>query len=114
MGRVSTHVLDTSRGLPAGGVAVTLEAQNLDGRWLVFGQGETDADGRFEVVKDTSGSAAAALYRLTLSVAAYFGRQGGETFFPEVVIMFIVADPSQHYHVPLLVSPFAYSTYRGS
>jgi 5-hydroxyisourate hydrolase len=103
---ISTHVLDTTRGRPAVGVTVRLEA--LDGTLL--DEAQTDADGR---VADFAGAAAeSAAYRLRFDTGGYFA--GEEAFYPEVVLTFRVADPQQHYHVPLLLSPFAYSTYRGS
>jgi 5-hydroxyisourate hydrolase len=114
MGRISTHVLDISRGRPAAGVAVTLEAQSPDGAWRAAGGGETDADGRLQLVRDAGGALPESIYRLTFDTGGYFGAQGVETFYPLAVVVFRVADPSQNYHVPLLVSPFGYSTYRGS
>ena len=109
MSNITTHVLDTSRGRPAAGIAVTLEKH--DGNyWNFLGRGETDADGRCRTLLEdplTEG-----LHRLTFGTGAYFGE--GNTFFPEVAIIFEVRDAAQHYHVPLLVSPYGYSTYRGS
>ena len=110
MSGITTHVLDTSRGRPAAGVAVTLEKH--DGNyWNFIARGETDHDGRCRtLLGDTP--LERGMYRLTFGTGAYFG--DGNTFFPEVVIVFDVRDASQHYHVPLLVSPYGYSTYRGS
>ena len=103
---ISTHVLDTTLGRPAVGVTVRLEA--LDGTLL--DEKQTDADGR---VADFAGAAAEpAAYRLRFDTGGYFAAE--EAFYPEVVLTFRIADPQQHYHVPLLLSPFAYSTYRGS
>jgi hydroxyisourate hydrolase len=110
---ISTHVLDTSLGKPAQGVAVTLELQ-ASGEWTPRGQGVTDADGRAANLEPPGWGAAAGRYRLTFDTAAYFAARGMAAFFPAVQIVFDVTDPSQKYHVPLLLSPFGYSTYRGS
>jgi len=104
MTRVSTHILDAARGRPAAGVAVRLE--RADG--TPVSKTETDADGR--VPDLANGPLTAGAYRLVFDTADVFE----QTFYPEVVITFTIADPEQHYHVPLLLSPFAYSTYRGS
>lgn len=111
---ITTHVLDTSIGRPAGGVDVRLEQQGSDGAWQLAGAGTTDADGRLRTLVDTGGAAAAGTYRLTFETAAYFQARTVESFYPRVVVEFVVRDPSSHYHVPLLISPFGYSTYRGS
>lgn len=110
---ITTHVLDAARGLPASDVAVTLEQlADATGTWTVVGRGQTDTDGRIT----TLGPAALPVgrYRVTFDTGAYFAKQGTSTFYPEVVVVVELADPSAHYHVPLLLSPFAYSTYRGS
>ena len=103
---ISTHVLDTSRGRPAAGVAITLEIER--GGWDVVAMGRTDNDGRLRLVTDAP---EAGTYRLIFATGEYFA---GATFFPEVSIVFAINDAAQHYHVPLLLSPFGYSTYRGS
>jgi 5-hydroxyisourate hydrolase len=105
---VSTHVLDASAGTPAAGVHVTLEGRAADGSWEAAGHSETDADGRTRF----PGDLAAGEYRLTFGTGAYFAARGTPSFYPEVTVTFSVA--AGHYHVPLLLSPFAYSTYRGS
>ncbi|MGO3090690.1 MAG: 2-oxo-4-hydroxy-4-carboxy-5-ureidoimidazoline decarboxylase [Galactobacter sp.] len=108
---VTTHVLDTGTGRPASGVSVSLEA--WDGSsWRVLGTGVTDADGRIESLGPDE--AEPGRHRVTYDTGTWFGQKGTETSFPAVVIEFQIADPNQHYHVPLLLSPFAYSTYRGS
>jgi 5-hydroxyisourate hydrolase len=104
---LSTHVLDASRGRPASGVGVRLTT--LDGQPLA--EATTDDDGR---VRALGGELAAGDYRLTFATGAYFAANGLQGFYPEVVVTFTVADPGQHHHVPLLLSPYAYSTYRGS
>ena len=109
---ITTHILDTSRGKPAAGVFVTLERGMTDGSWTPVGRGETDADGRVRSLTD--GSVENGTYRLTFDIGTYFRERHIETFYPEAVIIFNVSDGAQHYHVPLLLSPWGYSTYRGS
>lgn len=109
--QITTHVLDANRGLPASGVAVDLSVRD-GGEWRVLAGGFTDADGRIANLGPES--VPLGEYRLRFEVGAYFAEQSIDTFFPEVVLVFAVADADRHYHVPLLLSPFAYSTYRGS
>jgi len=105
---VSTHVLDTSKGLPAAGVVVVLKHRGQDGSWAVIGQGATDADGR---VRDFgAGELEAGTYRLEFDTGGYFG--GG--FYPEVGVTFELAAGDEHLHVPLLVSPYGFTTYKGT
>lgn len=105
---VSTHVLDASTGRPAGGVAVALSFRDSSGGWVAVESGETDGDGRHRFGASTE----AGVYRLVFGTGAYFEARGVAAFYPEVTITFTVAEG--HCHVPLLLSPFAYSTYRGS
>ncbi|MDR7302534.1 hydroxyisourate hydrolase [Haloactinomyces albus] len=108
---VTTHVLDAARGLPAAGIAVRLEA--ADGSdWKQLAEAETNDDGRVKQLGPQRLEVGD--YRLTFATGAYFERLGTESFYPQVQITFRIGDPEQHYHVPLLLSPFAYSTYRGS
>ena len=108
MSTLSTHVLDSARGRPASGVGVRLESS--DGAEIATGR--TDADGRItDLVSD---ALAAGSYRLVFDTAGYFATTGQRGFYPEVAIAFTISDPAEHYHVPLLLAPFAYSTYRGS
>jgi 5-hydroxyisourate hydrolase len=108
---ITTHVLDTSRGCPAAGVPVALE-RAVDSGWQPVGRGTTDADGR---VSDLLSSAPAdGRYRLTFDTGTYFRAIGEAGFYPEVSVIFVVGHGEEHYHVPLLLSPFGYSTYRGS
>ncbi len=107
MSTISTHVLDTSIGRPAEGIRVTLQR---DGSLL--GTGVTDQDGRVRDLLESGSSLSEGDYRLTYSVAEYFGKR--DSFYNEVVIHFHIADENEHYHMPLLLSPFGYSTYRGS
>ncbi|MDF5756773.1 hydroxyisourate hydrolase [Spongiactinospora sp. TRM90649] len=101
---LSTHVLDASIGRPAEGIAVRLESR--DG---VIDERRTDAEGRVGGWKPGRG-----VHRLVFETGHYFAGRGMETFYPEATVTFTVADPDAHYHVPLLLSPFAYTTYRGS
>jgi 5-hydroxyisourate hydrolase len=114
MSAITTHVLDTSRGCPASGVVVRLEVEGADRSWSPIAKGVTDADGRASNLFSDSLALAGGIYRLIFETGPYFGAQGIGTFYREVVIVFTVSDPDQHYHVPLLLSPFGYSTYRGS
>lgn len=110
---ISTHILDTSRGRPAAAVAVTLSALG-GGAPEVWTRAETDADGRVKVLVPADRTLVAGAYRLEFDVASYFGRLGVDAFYPRATIDFLVKDPSQHFHVPLLLQPFGFSTYRGS
>jgi 5-hydroxyisourate hydrolase len=85
-----------------------------DGGWIVIGQGETDEDGRLRNLVQPGASLDTGVYYLTFDVAAYFAAQHVESFYQEVTVAFKVLDATQHYHVPLLLSPYGYSTYRGS
>ncbi|CUR56783.1 putative 5-hydroxyisourate hydrolase (HIU hydrolase) (HIUase) [metagenome] len=110
MGLLTTHVLDATRGRPGDGIPVTLE--HVAAETVVIAHGTTDADGRIrEFVPDLPG---AGTYRLTFDPTEYFARSGQETFYPSVSITFRVSSDDESCHVPLLLSPFAYSTYRGS
>ena len=116
-GRVTTHVLDTARGTPAAGVKITL--------YRISGQSHrkiaetvTNADGRTDAPMLAGAALTVGVYELVFGAGAYLrasGQAGGDTLFlDEIPIRFGIPDPGQHYHVPLLISPFAYSTYRGS
>ena len=107
MSAITTHVLDTSRGRPAAGIRVTLEAQSTEGDWVIRGKSVTDQDGRARDLLPEGMWPTAAVYRLTFDNLP-------EGFYPEVTIAFRVSDPSSHYHIPLLLSPYGYTTYRGS
>ena len=109
--RVSTHVLDTALGRPAADVGVILEAWGSGG-WSELAAGRTGANGRVEDLGPAS--APAGTYRLRFDTGAYFAAAGTPAFFPEVTLTFAIVDDGEHYHVPLLISPFAYSTYRGN
>lgn len=114
MSAITTHILDISIGRPAAGVLVKLERQTSDGQWEPIGIQKTDNDGRARDLIPDGEQLVAAVHRLTFDVGPYFGEQQVDSFYQEVTIAFNVNDVSQHYHVPLLLSPFGYSTYRGS
>lgn len=107
--RITTHVLDTSLGKPAEGVRVKLQYEGA-----VVGSGLTDGDGRVRELVSTEMPLQEGIYRLTFLVGEYFEATGRDAFYPEIVVSFRIKAGSQHYHVPLLLSPFGYSTYRGS
>jgi 5-hydroxyisourate hydrolase len=107
---LSTHVLDATTGRPAAGVGVRLERRAADGTWAGSETGATDVDGRLRLPSMIS----AGTYRITFASGDYFADREVATFYPEVTVTFLVASETDHYHVPLLLSPFAYSTYRGS
>lgn len=108
---ITTHVLDAVRGVPAPGVSVQLFAQD-DPDWRLIAEAVTDADGRAKQLGPEKLPAGA--YRLRFDTGAYFAASDTPTFFPEALLTFLVDEERPHYHVPLLLSPFAYSTYRGS
>jgi len=113
MSAITTHVLDQSNGLPAADVAVRLERRDAGGAWRLVAERRTDADGR---VRDflVAGALAAGTWRLTFATGAYFAARNVVTFLPEVAVTFDVLDAARHHHVPLLLSPFGFSSYRGS
>jgi hydroxyisourate hydrolase len=106
---LSTHVLDTSRGEPASGVQVSVLRRD-DSGWVVVAHARTDADGRLRDWVPAEHWAAGE-FRLVFDTGSYLGP---DAFFPQVVVEFTVRDPERHHHVPLLLSPYGYTTYRGS
>jgi hydroxyisourate hydrolase len=108
---ITTHVLDTSTGVPASGVPVALESRRGDA-WQQVGSGVTDDDGRLAGLSPDG--VGPGTYRIRFDTAAYFAARGVRGFYPEVTVVFEVANAGEHHHVPLLLSPFGYSTYRGS
>jgi|SRR5687767_10628961 len=111
---ISTHVLDTTRGRPAAGVRVLLESVDLSGARREVTSTTTDADGRVRELIPAGAEARTGSYCLTFETGGYFATLGIETFYPRVTVEFEVRDAAQHHHVPLLLSPYGYSTYRGS
>ena len=114
MSAITTHVLDTARGRPADGVPVVLERVDVGSPVRELGRGVTDSDGRLRTLLPSGEALGAGTYRLTFDVETYFRALGADAFYPSVSVSFRVRDPGQHYHVPLLLSPYGYSTYRGS
>jgi 5-hydroxyisourate hydrolase len=108
---LSTHVLDTATGVPAAGVAVTLYRLD-DGARSELTKAETNADGR--VASPFGGELADGWYELVFEAGDYYGRANVASFYDEIAIRFVIEDGQKHYHVPLLLSPWGYSTYRGS
>jgi 5-hydroxyisourate hydrolase len=113
MSEITTHVLDISIGRPAAGVPVILEIEKTGGGWKELSRGATDSDGRLRHLL-APGSLVDGTYRLTFETAQYFRSRKTEGLYPQVSIVFQVRDAKQNYHIPLLLSPFGYSTYRGS
>lgn len=108
---ITTHILDTATGRPASGVHLLLEHE-VDGAFVTAFRGTTNDDGRATLIEQ--GALAAGTYRLSFDTGRYHAEQGIKGFYPRVQVDFVVADAQQHHHVPLLVSPFGFSTYRGS
>lgn len=109
---ISTHILDIARGRPARGVSVTLERKTDSGFEPVVSVA-TDDDGRVgDLVTGTNSEAG--VFRISFGVSEYFRARGEECFYPEISVTFEIKNPGEHHHVPLLLSPFGYSTYRGS
>jgi len=113
MSAITTHILDTSRGRPAEGVLVVLE-RRLGGEHEELGRGITDKDGRQRTLLPAAGEIEPGIYRLTFHTGPYFTKHATAGFYPEVTVTFEIKDGTQHYHVPLLLNPYGYSTYRGS
>lgn len=113
MSAITTHILDLSTGTPAANVEVVLEVDEGEAQWRELGRGTTDDDGRLRSLPVGS-PPTPGQYRLSFLTRAYFERAGLVSFYPYVVVTFEVTPAQDHYHVPLLLSPFGYSTYRGS
>ncbi len=109
---ISTHVLDIGKGQPARGVRAVLERKALGGIFVPCGEGITDVNGRIAQLLSSGEPLETGVYRLTFFTSDYF--EGQEHFHPEVILTFMVRDATTHYHVPLLLSPYGYTTYRGS
>jgi 5-hydroxyisourate hydrolase len=113
---ITTHVLDTSSGRPAAGLRVVLERGGKSSEWQVVGHGETDGDGRLRTLVPNGATVEPGVYRLIFDTRRYFDGRGVKVLYPTVIVTFEVAegDERPHYHMPLLLSPFGYTTYRGS
>jgi len=114
MTRISTHVLDTARGVPARDVSVHLERHESSGGWQQVAAARTDNDGRCGQLLPEGETLAPGIYRLAFDTASYFKAQGVHGLYPIVQITFAVRDGETHFHIPLLLSPNSYTTYRGS
>ena len=110
---ISTHILDQGLGQPAVGVGVLLEVDD-GSEWTTLARATTDGDGRVKALLPDAETFVAGDYRLTFALERYFAGQGKVAFYPLAVIQFRVADAALHYHIPLLLNQFGYSTYRGS
>ena len=114
MSKITTHILDTSLGIPGSGIPVTLQRKTHSAGWQSIAEGMTDVDGRLDDLLSATEAFLPGHYRLIYETGPYFLLRDVECFFPQVTVSFVVRDAAQHYHVPLLLSPFGYSTYRGS
>jgi 5-hydroxyisourate hydrolase len=114
MNRISTHVLDTARGAPAKGVPVCLERQDSPGKWTKIASAKTDHDGRCHELLPDSDNLHPGQYRLTMDTASYYAEAAVAGLYPVVEITFEVRAGETHFHIPLLLSPNSYTTYRGS
>lgn len=114
MNRISTHVLDTASGRPAAGVPVRLARQDSSGRWTSAGSGQTGEDGRCDQLLPDGETPREGIYRLTFETASYFAATKQEGLYPVVEITFRIRSGESHFHIPLLLSPHGYTTYRGS
>ena len=112
MSPITTHILDTAAGTPARNVPVALSRRDGE-RWTTLAKRHTNDDGRVADLME-AGSLTPGVYRMYFDTSAYYQAQGKETFYPEVEVVFRITNTDEHYHVPLLLSPFGYSTYRGS
>lgn len=113
MSAITTHILDTAHGHPAANVPIQLFLKANNDSWRLLGEGKTDEDGRLKTLLGAS-ALQKGTYKINFNTGAYFASLQKEGFYPEVSIQFIVRDENQHYHVPLLLNPFGFSTYRGS
>ena len=111
---ITTHILDTMRGKPAEGITVVLELRSESETWKEVSRSKTAADGRSDNLLPHTFEVQPGVYRLTFLTAEYFRPLTLESFYPFITVTFLIKDSSAHYHVPLLLSPYGYSTYRGS
>jgi 5-hydroxyisourate hydrolase len=114
MSPITSHVLDTSRGKPASGITVVVEISKGPDRWAELARGVTNQDGRITQFTPDVTPLSPGRYRLRFLTAAYFTALATHGFYPEIDVTVQIDDPAQHYHIPLLLSPFGYTTYRGS
>jgi 5-hydroxyisourate hydrolase len=114
MSRISTHVLDTVKGKPAAGIPVRLERHDSSGKWFALGSGQTDRDGRCAQLLPDGATLTEGLYRLSFDTASYFAKSNVDGLYPSVEILIRIKSGESHFHIPLLLSPNGYTTYRGS
>jgi len=114
MSRISTHVLDTAKGEPASGVPVRLERQDSSGKWILLGSAQTDRDGRCAQLLSDNATLTEGVYRLSFDTASYFAKSKVDGLYPSVEILFRIKSAESQFHIPLLLSPNGYTTYRGS
>jgi 5-hydroxyisourate hydrolase len=114
MSQITSHVLDTSRGKPAAGITISLFERNNEGEWLLLAQGKTNADGRVPALLEKNRVLPAGSYRVHFAISDYFSALNEQAFYPYVDIVFNISGDGDHYHIPLLLTAFGYSTYRGS
>mgnify|MGYP000249281274 CR=1 FL=1 len=112
-GTLSVHILDQQTGMPPSDVTVTLEKQQQD-KWTPLASGKTDQDGRIKSLYPADQDMQPGVYKVTFKTSEYFRSQKLDSFFPEIPVIFEVKNVDQHYHIPLLLSPYGFSTYRGS
>jgi 5-hydroxyisourate hydrolase len=114
MSPITTHVLDIAQGRSAEGIVVVLEQCGSNDNWSELARGTTNADGRISALLPDETALTPGIYRLRFATGGYFASFGVRSFYPEVQVVFHMDDAGCHYHVPLLLSPYGYSTYRGS
>ncbi len=113
MSQITTHILDIARGAPARNVSITLSVLN-DNSWTEIGTGKTNDDGRIPNLCEADKVMPAGTYQMHFDTAEYFNSVGDPVFYPWADVVFNITGDGQHYHIPLLLSPFGHSTYRGS
>jgi len=114
MNGISTHVLDTARGAPARDLGVRLERTDTSGQWRMLGSARTGNDGRCSQLLAEGQALLPGIYRLSFDTGTYYATAGVESLYPIVQVTFSVAEAESHFHIPLLLSPYGYTTYRGS
>ncbi len=111
---ITTHILDTALGCPAAGVALQLDKVDASGQWVTLASGTTNSDGRVADLLPSDHVLQPGCYRMRFQTGGYFARNKSAGFYPYADVVFEITDTKSHYHIPLLLSPFGYSTYRGS
>ncbi len=113
-GGVSVHVLDTQSGTPGVGIKVHFDKKNTDGKWMKLTQQTTNSNGRIDSLLSPTSKLESGVYQVVFETTNFFAKKHQDTFFTDIPVEFKVTNPDQHYHIPLLLSPFGYSTYRGN